>query len=194
MKLKNNRMKNIVLILVLVVITSCKQSLSNKEVEIYTIKGTEIAQATFKSLSGNLMEQMKQGGPAQAVPFCNLNAVPISEELSKQYDVVIKRTSNKLRSCENEPTDRELDIILQYESMVSKDESMKPIVEIDELGKKHFYAPIKMQSNCLVCHGKLNETMTVKTDSIIKSLYQFDIATGYSEGDLRGIWSITFNK
>jgi len=34
----------------------------------------------------------------------------------------------------------------------------------------------------------------VQTDSIIKKLYPFDIATGYSEGDLRGIWSITFLK
>ena len=186
-------MKNLVLLL-LVVFTSCKQSLSTKETEIYSIKGTEIAQATFKSLSGNLMEQMKQGGPAQAVPFCNLNAVPITNELSKKFDVEIRRTSNKLRSCDNEPTDRELDILLQYEALVSNSEKLKPIVELDESGKKHFYAPIKMATNCLVCHGKVNETMTVQTDSIIKKLYPFDIATGYTEGDLRGIWSITFNK
>jgi len=182
------------MLFVLFVIASCKQELSTKEAEIYSIKGTEIAQATFKSLSGNLMQQMKEGGPVQAVPFCNLNAVKITDELSKQYDVEIRRTSNKLRSCDNEPTDRELDILLDYEALISNNEKIEPIVEIDETGKKHFYAPIKMQANCLVCHGKLNETMTVKTDSIIKSLYQFDVATGYKEGDLRGVWSITFNK
>lgn len=187
-------MKKIILLLFLLVFVSCNQSLSTKEVEVYSIKGTEIAQKTFKSLSGNLMEQMKQGGTSKAIPFCNLNAVSITDQLSKQYDVQIRRTSNKLRSCDNEPTDRELDILLEYEKLVSANKKLKPVVELDESGKKHFYAPIKIKANCLACHGKVNETMSVKTDSIIKSIYQFDIATDYTEGDLRGLWSITFNK
>jgi len=194
MKLKNKKMKNLVFLLFLILFVSCKESLPTKEIEIYSIKGTEIAQATFKSLSGNLMEQISQGGPAQAVPFCNLNAVSITDALSNQYDVQIRRTSNKLRSCDNEPTDRELDIILKYEALVLNNEKLKPVVELDESGKKHFYAPIKMAANCLTCHGIVNETMTVKTDSIIKELYPFDIATGYKKEELRGIWSITFNK
>ena len=51
-----------------------------------------------------------------------------------------------------------------------------------------------MQANCLVCHGTINETVTIKMDSIIKSLYPNDKAIEYSEGDLRGIWSITFKN
>lgn len=173
---------------------SCSEGFSEKEKQQYTEQGKEIAQATFKELSSNLMIQMKSGGPAQAIPFCNVQAVPIAEELSKKYNVVIKRTSNKLRSCENEPSERELEIMDQYEQLISENKELKPIIEIDKDQKKHFYAPIKIKANCLVCHGKVNETMTVKTDSIIKSLYQFDIATGYNDGDLRGVWSITFNK
>jgi len=30
------------------------------------------------------------------------------------------------------------------------------------------------------------------TDSLIKTLYPNDLATGYKVGDLRGIWSIQF--
>jgi len=55
MKLKNKKMKNLVFLLFLILFVSCKESLPTKEIEIYSIKGTEIAQATFKSLSGNLM-------------------------------------------------------------------------------------------------------------------------------------------
>ena len=108
--------------------------------------------------------------------------------------MVIKRTTNKLRSCDNDPSEREIEIMDSYQQLMSENTELKPIVEIDKNEKKHFYAPIKIKANCLVCHGKVNETMTVKTDSIIKSIYQFDIATGYTEGDLRGLWSITFNK
>lgn len=178
---------------VTVILVSCSSGFSEKEKEEYTLKGKEIAQATFKELSTNLMTQMKAGGPAQAIPFCNQEAAPITQELSKKYDVVIKRTSNQLRSCENDPTERELEIMDTYEQLMLENKELQPIVEIDENQKKHFYAPIKIKVNCLVCHGKINETMTVKTDSIIKTLYQFDIATGYSEGDLRGLWSISFN-
>lgn len=187
-------MKKVLILSIAVLLTACSSGFSEKEKQQYTKDGKEIAQATFKELSSNLMTQMKSGGPAQAIPFCNQKAAPIAAELSEKYNVVIKRTSNKLRSCENEPSERELEIMDQYEQMISENKELKPIVEIDIDEKKHFYAPIKIKSNCLVCHGKINETMTVKTDSIIKSLYQFDIATGYNDGDLRGIWSITFNN
>lgn len=186
--------KNILLFVIVLSVFSCNSELSKEEKQEYTVKGKEITQATFKELSTNLMAQMKAGGPAQAIPFCNQKAAPITQELSKKYNVLIKRTSNQLRSCENDPTERELEIMDNYELLMVENKELKPIVEIGIDKKKHFYAPIKIQANCLTCHGKLNETMTVKTDSIIKSIYQFDIATGYNDGDLRGLWSITFNK
>ena len=186
--------KKILILAITVNFIACSSGFSEKEKQEYTVKGKEIAQATFKELSTNLMTQMKAGGPEKAIPFCNQQASPITEALSKKYNVVIKRTSNKLRSCENDPTEREIEIIDSYQQLMLENKELKPIVEIDKDQKKHFYAPIKIQTNCLVCHGKLNETMTVRTDSIIKSIYQFDIATGYNEGDLRGLWSITFNK
>ena len=86
-----------------------------------------------------------------------------------------------------------MEVIEAYKQSKENGEDLLPIVEIDLENKKHFYAPIIVQAKCLTCHGKVNETMTVKTDSIIKSIYPFDIATGYSEGDVRGVWSITFN-
>ena len=186
--------KKIIVFVFAAVLFSCNNSFSTKEKENYTKKGKDIAQASFNELSSQLMAQMKEGGPAQAIPFCSLEASPITEKLSKKYNVVIKRASDKLRSCENEPTERELEIITNYKKLISTKEEVKPIVEIDKENKKHFYAPITIKANCLICHGKLNETLSVKTDSIIKSIYPFDIATGYVEGDLRGVWSITFNK
>ncbi|MDD3723688.1 MAG: DUF3365 domain-containing protein [Lutibacter sp.] len=187
-------MKNLLIVLVFMAMLSCGNSLTDKEKQEYTNKGKEIAQNSFKALSEKLTEQMKLGGPAQAIPFCNVEAIPITQQLSDKYEVTIKRTSDKLRNPANEPTERELEIINTYHQLISSKQAAKPIVEVDSNNKKHFYAPIMMKANCLACHGKIEEFMTVKTDSIIKSLYSNDKAIGYNEGDLRGIWSITFKK
>ena len=186
--------KKIITLSILIGLISCSNGFSEKEKQEYVVKGKEIAQASFNELSSQLMTQMKAGGPAQAVPFCKEEAAPILAKLSSKYDATIKRSSDQLRSCKIEPTERELEIINTYNILNAEKKELKPIVKIDEANKKHFYAPIIVKANCLVCHGKVNETMSVKTDSIIKSIYPFDIATGYSEGDVRGVWSITFNK
>ena len=178
----------------MVVLISCNTSFSEKEKEAYTLKGKEIAAASFLELSTQLTEQMKAGGPAQAIPFCNEKALPITNQLSEKFDATIKRTSNNLRNQENVPSKRELEILDNFHKMKLENKQLMPIVEVDATNKKHFYAPIIMKANCLVCHGTINEAVNIKTDSILKSLYPNDKATGYAEGDLRGIWSITFNK
>ena len=156
---------------------SCNASFSEKEKEAYTLKGKEIAAASFLELSTQLTEQMKAGGPAQAIPFCNQKALPITNQLSEKFDATIKRTSNNLRNQENVPSKRELEILDNFHKMKLENKQLMPIVEVDATNKKHFYAPIIMKANCLVCHGAINEAVNIKTDSIIKSLYSNDKAT-----------------
>lgn len=184
------------IILATVVMVSCKKSeaLTEEEKQEYVTKGKDIAQASFKALSGKLTEQMKAGGPKQAIPFCNVEAIPLTDSLSAKYNVSIKRTSDKFRNPKNEPTQRELEVITNYKDQKSKGAFLEPIVEESADKKVHFYAPILTSNKCLACHGKLEETLKVQTDSIIKSLYPNDLATGYGDEELRGIWSITFNR
>jgi hypothetical protein len=186
--------KKILFAAVLIGLISCDKTLSEKEKIEYTTKGKEIAQASFNALSEKLIEQMQQGGTQKAIPFCNVEALPITKELSKKYNAEIKRTSNKLRNLANKPSERELEIIQKYENEIVKNMENFPVVELNEKNQINFYAPIKIKANCLVCHGKVEESVTIKTDSIIKSLYPNDEAIGYNEGDLRGIWSITFKN
>ena len=175
-------------------IMACNTSISMKEKQEYLKKGKQITQATFKELSGNLMQQMKLGGPSQAVPFCNVQALPITNQISKKFDVTIKRTSNKLRNPKNSPNKREAEIIKQYQILLEKDKELLPIVEVGSDNMKHYYAPIKLNTKCLACHGELREKLSVKTDSLIKSLYPNDMAINYKKGDFRGIWSIEFKN
>lgn len=185
-------MKNLLILLVFFGMVSCGSSLTENEKIEYASKGSEISQATFKALSEKLTEQMQLGGPAQALPFCNVEAIPLSQKLSEENNATIKRTSDKWRNPTNKPSERELEIINNYHKLISEKQEITPIVEVDSNNKKHYYAPIILKANCLACHGKVEEFVSMKTDSIIKSLYPNDKAIGYNEGDLRGIWSIAF--
>lgn len=187
-------LKKVLIISILLSSIACNNTLSTKEKQEYTEKGKEITKASFKELSSNLIKQMKLGGPAQAVPFCNLQAMPITDKMAKKYDVIIKRTSDKVRNSKNKASKRELEIIKEYSTLIKNNEALTPIVELDENNIKHYYAPIKLNAKCLACHGELGNKLSVKTDSLIKSLYPNDKAIGYKDWDIRGIWSITFKN
>jgi hypothetical protein len=186
--------KTLFLSLIILITVSCSNSLSDKERKEYTLKGKEIAEATAKNLVTNLSQKMKSGGVTEAVPFCNTMAYPLTEEIEKKYDVSVKRTSLSIRNNKNSPTEGELIILNQYKNSFINNDTLKPIVNLDNTGKPHFYAPILLQKKCMTCHGTVGQEVTIQTDSIIRSYYPDDNATGFKEGDLRGIWSITFNK
>ena len=183
-----------VCIVILLLSSSCQKSLTEKDKKEYIVKGKEIAQASAEHLGGRLTKYMKEGGIVRAVPFCNTMAMPLTKEMSEKYNVSIKRTSDKLRNEKNKPTVEETGILNKYKDLLKANEQLEQLVELDKSGKPHFYAPIILQKKCLACHGEIGENVTVKTDSIIKSYYPNDMATGFKEGDLRGIWSITFKS
>jgi len=186
----------IILSLSILFFTSCtkEDKLSDAEIASYITKGKEIGQITVKKLGSNLMKHMKEGGPAQAIPFCNAKASPLTAEVAKKYNVSIKRTSHKIRNENSKPNATEKNIIKKYLAAIENGEKLKPTIKKDNTGKVHFYAPIKLQQKCLACHGTIGKEVTHKTDSILKSMYPNDKATGFKVGDLRGIVNITFNE
>ncbi len=187
-------LKFLSLSLVLLSFFSCKKELDNQQKTEYAKKGKEIAMATADKMLAEVAKNMKEGGVAQAVPFCNAHADSITNEIASNHGVSIKRTSHLLRNEKFKPSTREQEIITQYQKQKSDKQEIKPIVEKNEDGSIQFYAPIKLVQKCTTCHGVLGETLTPKNDSIIKVLYPMDKAIGFKEGDIRGIWSINFPK
>jgi len=166
--------------------------MSEQEKKELIVKGQEIAQATGGHLSSQLTKYMKEGGVVKAVPFCNTMAMSLTDEMSTKYSVSLKRTSLKVRNKKNNPDDEEIRVLNEYKDLLNANKKLIPIVELDRSGNPHFYAPILLQQKCLVCHGEIGNNVSTKTDSIVKSYYPDDMATGFKDGDLRGIWSITF--
>lgn len=151
-------------------------------------KGKTIAKATFNALSSELKKAMSSGGVPAAAKYCNVAAMPITDSLSMKHHVAIKRTTNKLRNQNNKPTTLESQIFSQYEEKKAAGQKLGPIVKMID-GMDVFYAPILMKGLCLTCHG---DAKTIPDYDVIKKLYPNDQATGYKEGDLRGMWSISF--
>lgn len=158
--------------------------------EEYIDQGLDISSSTFLALSGALKKSIKAGGLENALSYCNLNALALTDSLSNFYDVEIKRTSLKQRNPKNRPTADEVEILNQYEEAKKSGEPLMAMVN-EVSGVKKFYAPILVHDVCLKCHGLTTDISIY--DSILKH-YPDDLATGYAMGDLRGMWSVTFRK
>ena len=156
--------------------------------------GKAIAQATFAELSSNLAVAMSEGGVENAVQYCNLVAYPLVDSLSAVHDAVIRRTSLRVRNPRNQPSEAERAILQAYHEQASEGEALTPQVERLNGQRIAFYAPIKIQPLCLQCHGKVGEDVKESDYALIRERYPEDEATGYEPGDLRGMWSITFEQ
>jgi len=169
-------------------------TVSEKDKEVYLQKGAAIASATFATLSGNLQKAMQAGGVPNAVKYCNLAAFPLVDSLSQVHKAKIKRTSLKVRNSKNQPTSMELRQLKSYRKQEASGEKLNAsVIAIDEQ-KVAYYAPIQMMTLCEKCHGKIGESLLKKDYEVIKNLYPKDEAINYTNGDWRGMWSITFEK
>ena len=182
------------ILLLSVALFSCSETLSKKEIKLFTEKGDLIANQTAEELSGKLMSKMKEGGIPLALEYCNTAALPLTQQMSDKHGVLIKRTSLKTRNPLNKPSEPEIIILKEFQVNIDQGISLEPKVELDQNGIPNYYAPILVQKKCLSCHGTLDKELSRPADSIIKSYYPSDMATGFTEGDLRGMWSIAFPK
>lgn len=180
--------------LLLMLFAGCQTTLSDKEIAAYKEKGALISKGAGKELSAALTGKMKSGGIAEAIEFCNTAALPLTQQMSDKHKVHIKRTSLKTRNPLNKPSDNEILVLRDFQTDLDRGISLEPKVKLDQNGIPNYYAPILIEAKCLVCHGTMNKELSRPVDSIIKSYYPNDMATGYDEGDLRGIWSIAFSK
>ena len=173
-------------------LSACEPSLSEKEIKLYREQGDAIVKSASEKLSGALMSKMKEGGATEAIDFCHQSALPITKKMSAYHGVEIKRTSLKIRNPENLPNKEELKVLHYYEDKRLEGKELNPLVSMDPSGKPSYYAPILVENKCLMCHGTPKQEVASAIDSILRVKYPEDLAIGYSEGELRGIWSISF--
>mgnify|MGYP001088894035 CR=1 FL=1 len=182
-------------------LASCNQQVDqNEEIETatpeeinYSELGNLIVTQSQQALGGELKAAIQRGGILEAVNYCNLNAIPLTDSLASFYNVAIKRATSKPRNPQNEASAAELEILSVWETKQQNAGVISPVL-FDSEGTVDFYSPIIVQSLCTNCHGKIGESLTVENNQIIKEKYPNDQSVGYAEGDLRGMWHITFKK
>ena len=167
-----------------------------KEIQDYSDIGFQYASTTKKTLGKNLSDAIMAGGTENALSFCNIQAMPLTDSMSRVYNAEIKRVSDKPRNPNNAANTEELEQIEYYKNLVAEGKTGKeiqPNVKIDG-DQVHFYYPILTNGMCLQCHGVKNEDVKPKTLAMLSKLYPEDKATGYQDNEVRGIFSIIFDQ
>ena len=139
---------------------------------------------------------MEKGGVKYAAQFCNLVAYPIVDSMSRAHNVRIRRVSDKPRNPKDAMNDDEQKVFALFKAKAQMPNAeLKPIVMQHDDGTVGYYAPIKISMpTCLKCHGEVGKDVKAEDYKVLKSLYPNDVAVGYKEGDLRGMFSIRFSK
>jgi hypothetical protein len=158
-------------------------------------RGKEIAMASQKTLGANLKGAIQRGGIQEAFTFCNVQAMPITDSLSRAYDASVKRATLWVRNPKDEPTETERIILEEYQAMMQAGETPEPrVINLNE-DYVLYTQPIAIGNGlCLNCHGEVGTQIQEETYALIQERYPDDQATGHKMGDLRGIWSIRFDK
>ncbi len=156
-------------------------------------RGMQIAQTTKAELGKNMMGQIQKNGVIAALDFCNIQALPITDSMATVHKAHIKRVTDKPRNPKNKANAAGLQYLENFKKQVAAGGEVKPIT-VQMGNKAEFYYPIVTNSMCLKCHGTPGKELETLTLSKITKLYPTDKATGYTENEVRGIWSISFEK
>jgi hypothetical protein len=132
--------------------------------------------AMFTALKTRLMEVVGSAGPAAAIDVCAQEAPQIAEQVSQAHGLTIGRTSFRLRNSENAPP--------TWASQLVANRVAEPTY-LTQGGKLAALLPIRIQAQCLMCHGG-EETIPPPVKDALAEHYPKDRATGFKDGDLRG--------
>lgn len=157
----------------------------------YQERGTTVTDLTQQKLQAELQAAMKAGGPANAVAFCASRAQVLMDSMSQAHGVQIRRATMRPRNAVDRATAREELALEFYAQRQLASDSLLPTVEVDN-GVVHYFRPIVLGRPCLACHGTPNKHIAPETAAVIAAAYPNDQATGYAEGDLRGVWHVMF--
>jgi len=181
-----------------IAIISCKSNQNEKiPDEIYseyTQKGNEISGKAQSVLLTNVSSAMQKGGPEYAIEFCNIQASPLIDSLSKANNCTISRVSAKNRNPGNAlKNNKEKQLWNVYAARLENGNSSDTLIQ--EGKTLVYYKPIKTaMPACLKCHGTPGEDIQPATYATIRELYPNDEATGYSLNEFRGLWKIEFDS
>lgn len=174
--------------------TASESETTAKAATDFQVAGDSIANAAQKAFVGALMKAINEQGTAGAVSFCNVHALPIADSLSQHYNCTIQRISDRYRNPADKPDAADSTIIADYQAQKTAGTVLVARL-VEQENQVIYYKPIMVgMPTCLQCHGDPKNDIDAATLAAIRGKYPADLATGYKQGDLRGVWKIAFRK
>jgi hypothetical protein len=156
-------------------------------------EGKRLADEAFALLSKNLAEAIARDGVPGAIGFCSEKALPLTASVAAGSGVVLRRVSHKARNPKNKADAAEVEVLNVFRSALKAGSAPAPQVRKNAEGSESFYAPIVLANPlCLKCHGDPAKDIDVETLARLHKLYPQDEATGFTLGELRGMWRVDF--
>ena len=135
------------------------------------------------------MAALQRGGTQEAIPFCNIKAIPITDSVALAANTRIQRVTNKPRNPDNKANAYEVSLIDEYQTAIATGKTLQPhTTEVS--GYDTYYFPILTNAMCLQCHGQPGREVQEVTLENLKQYYPEDRALGYGPNEVRGLWKV----
>lgn len=150
-----------------------------------------LVQTFGMQLKSELKGALEQGGPVQAVRVCKDIAPRIASELSRQSGAKVARTSLRYRNPGNAPESWQSNVLRDFDKQAAASDTTSPLeyFAAEDDGSFRYMRAIPADGICLACHGQV---LAPQLQESIETNYPHDKATGYSTGDIRGAFSVTW--
>ena len=161
------------------------------EVDPNIAKGRALVADFGSQLKAELKQALGAGGPVAAIAGCKERAPQIASAVARSSGVKLRRTSLRYRNPLNAPEPWEAGVLRAFEAeqRESPEAPLEYIAQLED-GTVRYMAAIRTGAVCLACHGdKLPEAIADQ----LEADYPHDRARGYSQGDIRGAFSLTWS-
>lgn len=184
-----------VLLGILLVLGGCGEAppeteeLSEADRELAIERGAPAAAALAQGLVTRLSEALDEGGPGYAVEFCSEEAIPLTRSIQDELEngIELKRTSMRWRNPDNAPDPWEEAALLYMQELEETEEGAPDaITGPGPDGTLRYYRTLRTAPQCLACHGGEGD-LDPEAARLIAEAYPDDEATGYEEGEFRGL-------
>ncbi len=145
-------------------------------------------QATLKR---ELTAALADGGPANAISVCNVEAPMIADSFSSMPGIDIRRVSLRQRNPQYTPDSFEVEALERFHLDNSPEPESYSELVFDSGGVRIFryMKEIKVGQLCLTCHGDPKQ-FSAPLKKALAETYPHDRAVGYNLGDSRGAFSV----
>lgn len=153
----------------------------------FAARAGEACNQLVTSLGGQLKAAIKAGGPEAALPVCKAAAIPLTAQVTKNFEnLTVTRVSDRQRNPANTPDKLDRIALARFKKSKGEPRLIAHLTTAPDGRSTRYYKPLYISETCLKCHGNRN-SMSQNLRDLLDLHYPGDKAVGYSLGDLRGL-------